>query len=36
MYVNPERNYIEDDDALNTEFRVWIEAGSMHDISTYT
>jgi hypothetical protein len=33
-YVNPMTGRIEDDDALNTAFRVWIEAGGWSDIST--
>lgn len=27
VYVNPQTETIEDDDSLNTAFRVWIEAG---------
>lgn len=34
VYVNPEREYREDDDTLNTAFRIWIEAGPWHDQAT--
>lgn len=34
VYVNPLTHVREDDDSLNTEFRVWIEAGGWHDLST--
>jgi hypothetical protein len=33
VYVNPETERIEDDETLNTAFRVWLEAGPWHDWS---
>ena len=34
VYVNPEREFIEEDDSLNTAFRVWLEGGPWHDQAT--
>lgn len=33
VYVNPETLCIDDDDALNTKFRIWLEAGPPFDVS---
>lgn len=33
VFVNPANETIEDDEALNTAFRVWIEAGPWHDMA---
>ena len=34
VFVNPDTDAIDDNEALNTAFRVWIEAGPWHDLST--
>lgn len=33
VYLNPEDNEIDDDDSLNTETMLWLEAGPMYDNS---